>query len=136
MEDYLRLVSVVYESDVNYHGAEDRFLGGPLSHDYGFFSDSPGWFSLHSGTHDDSDSKSPLSHDEGDGLVFPGIQPPLVISSLPVMATRKCARDGNTDSLFGKRIEDRTNPFPHPGFWYLRNGIELWPLLHQAREAR
>ena len=45
MEDYLRLVSVVYESDVKYHGAEDQFRGGPLSHD--------------SGTHDDSDTKAP-----------------------------------------------------------------------------
>ena len=84
MLDYLRLVSAVLESDINISTADSRAPVQLLAHRRlsGFFSnlelaiwvaDSPGWFSLRSGTHDDSDSKSPLSHDDGDGLVFPGI---------------------------------------------------------------
>ena len=42
---YLRLVSVVYESDDKYHDAEDQFRGDAVSHD--------------SGAHDDSDTKVP-----------------------------------------------------------------------------
>jgi len=99
MEDHLRLVSVVYESDVNITALgrlrltelasltiEAEYLvfpGGPISRL---------WNPMLTGIHT------------------------LVISSLPVMATRKCVRDGNTDSLFGKRIEDCTDPSPHPGF--------------------
>ena len=57
-----------YESDDKYRDAEDQFRGDAVSHD--------------SGTHDDSDSKCPLSHDDGGGLVFPGIQIPFGDSDL------------------------------------------------------
>ena len=82
MEDHLRLVSVVYESDVNIAALGDP--GGPLSHDCGFFS----ILSLRYGSLAHLDGLvfnlepmttqthgARLSHDRGEYLVFPGIQP-------------------------------------------------------------
>ena len=82
MEDHLRLVSVVYENDVNITALGDP--SGPLSHDCGFFSilslryGSLAYldglvFALEPMTTQTQGAR--LSHNRGEYLVFPGIQP-------------------------------------------------------------
>jgi len=150
MEDHLRLVSVVYESDVNITALGDP--SGPLSHDLWILfnlelaiwvAGIPGWFSFRSGTHDDSDSKELASlRIEAEYLVFPGIQP---------LWWLKSSRDGNTDYScqapvmatrilhFGKRIEDCTDSFLTLVFDIfvitLGCGLFFSLPLNQAREA-